>query len=474
TPAPTATAAPARSPTPAGGTGGAATPPTTPTATPPVVVTTPTTSTPVVPVAPVAPPNPLVPVRTFAFYALGFSLSGVLNLIAFSLLVANYTRTQSRTSRSIIDFLYGSDKAQVIDGYFLKSFVADPNYAKTNLVAALSAYRDLVRKEFAEAMNRRKDLPPKQPGTDSRPEQTALTPPPTTPPASPDPARPGARTASTPLCEGDEAGPFDYYELLAVRSTMRSDQELLSSTDVPKSSYEIVYRKLKGKKAAEEGKPGEPGDPITAEMFRVAISMRWQDNIEYVVTSGEYRRSFPYYGSVAGLSLLVRKPIVMSKDKYKRFRTSAYPDGRTPSQADQPRGLYEIDFLSYIAIPMMSCLGQPDEQSLGVLHIDTKLFACPVTNPPKDAYLQADTDSEIYRIQVEGEDQKKLEENLGKRLDEFEGYACNLYRQDDPIIKDLEKMKDVIIPLLELYKKCRTGVINQTPTTTAANTTPPA
>ncbi len=67
---------------------------------------------------------------------------------------------------------------------------------------------------------------------------------------------------------------------------------------------------------------------------------------------------------------------------------------------------------------------------------------------------------------------------MGKRLYEFEGYACNLYRQDDPIIKELEKMKDVIIPLLELYKKCRTGVINQTTTTTATaattTATPPA
>jgi hypothetical protein len=332
-------------------------------------------------------------------------------------------------------------------------------------------------------MNRRKDSQPEPLDKDSQPVQPASTlasdpqPVSTDPaqqPACTDPAKPGVPPASPPLCKGDEPGPFDYYELLAVRGKTGGDPEQLSPTDVTKNSYEIVYRKLKGKKAAKKCEPSETGEPITAEMFRVSISMRWQDNIEYVVTSGEYRRSFPYYGSVAGLSLLVRKPIVMNKDKYKRFRTNAYPDGRTPSQADQPRGLYEIDYLSYISIPMMSSLGQPDEQSLGVLHVDTKLFACPVNNPPKGACLQAgtDTDSEIYRIQVTGGTQKELEEKLGQRLDEFEGYACNLYRHDDPIIKELEKMKDVIIPLLELYKKCRTGVITQTPTSTATNTPP--
>ncbi|MDQ1610871.1 MAG: hypothetical protein QOG00_802 [Pyrinomonadaceae bacterium] len=415
------------------------------------VVTARTTATPVPPTVKATatttppdantPPNPLVPVRTFAFYALGFSLSGVLNLIAFSLLVANYSRTQSRTSRSVIEFLYGSDKAQILDGYFLKSFEADPNYAKTKLVAALSAYRDLVGRRIASAMDRRKDA------------QAEVTSPPASLPSPP------------PPCAGDVPGPFDYYELLAVRSVPQGDPELLSPLDVPRNSYEIVYRKLKGKQLCETA------EPITPEMFRVAISMKWQDNIEYIVTAGEYQQSFPYYGSVAGMSLLVKRPIVMNLDKYKKFRTSTFPEGKTPSQADQPRGLHSIDYLSYIAIPMTSSLGQPDEQSLGVLHVSTKLFAYPRHEPPpegacRQAGTGTDSEPEIFRILVEHEDPKKLDGLLTKRLDEFKGYACNLYRQDDPIVKELEKMKDVIIPLLELYKKCRTGAMNQTTTTT--------
>jgi hypothetical protein len=399
------------------------------------------------PATPAAPPNPLVPVRTFAFYALGFSLSGVLNLIAFSLLVANYSRTQSRTSRSVIEFLYGSDKAQVIDGYFLKSFEADPNYAKTKLVAALSAYRDLAGREVAEAMNRRKDA------------QAKLIPPPASSLSSP--------PASPPPC-GDVSEPFDYYEMLAVRSLPRGDQELLSSPPgVPRNAYEIVYRKLKAKEA------GEPGEPITADMFRVQISMRWQDNLEYVVTAGEYIQPFPYYGSIGGMALQVRKTIVMARDQYKKFRTTEFKEGKTPSQVDQRRGLYNLDYLSYVAVPMASSYGTPEEQSLGILHVDTKLFARPRNAPPlKGECRQPGTDSEpeIFRILIEGGDQKKLDEKLDKRLDEFEGYACNLYRQDDQIVKDLEKMKDVIIPLLELFKKCRTGAINQT-TTVATVTT---
>jgi hypothetical protein len=385
-----------------------------------------------------APANPLVPVRTFAFYALGFALSGVLNLIAFSLLVASYSRTQSRTSRSIIEFLYGSDKAQVIDGYFLKSFEADPNYAKAKLVDALSAYRDIIRRKFAAAMNRRKNC------VDDM----------TAPASSPD---------SPPVSAGEAAAPFVYYQLLAIRSIPQGGQQT-SPPDNPKNSYEIIYRRLKG------DEEGEPAEPITPEMFRVAISMKWLDNIEYVVTAGQYLKAFPYYGSVAGMALQVRKTIVMNRDRYKNFRTSDFVQGKTPSQADQPRGLYEIDYLSYITVPMLSSFGTPDEQALGLLHVDTKLFACPKNALPKDARPLAGTDakSETYRIVIERDNQKELEEELNRRMDEFEGYACNLYRQDDPIIEELVKMKDVIIPLLELYKKCRTGSINQTAATTAA------
>jgi hypothetical protein len=191
--------------------------------------------------------------------------------------------------------------------------------------------------------------------------------------------------------------------------------------------------------------------------------MRWLDNLEYVVAPGEYRQSFPYYGSVAGMSLLARKTIVMNRDKFRRFRTGNYVDGKTPSQADQPRGLYNIDFLSYISVPMATSLGKPEEQSLGVMHVDTKLFACA---PDQLERLLANAE----RL-ADGESRQELysvirEVDKGKRLDEFEDYASNVYEQNDQVVEDLERLRTVIIPLLELYKKCRTGAINQT----AANT----
>jgi hypothetical protein len=392
----------------------------------------------------------LTPQNTFSYYALGFSLSGAANLIAFALLIGHYSRTRSLTSRSVIDFLYGSDKAQAIDGYFLKNFEADPNYAKAKLVAALSAYRDVIRIEFARKMNDRKDSSGR---TDPVVDYDS---PPFDPSSPPDP------------CAGDDKPPFDYFELLAIRSTPEANSPPAASPPAPdRGTYEILFRRLKSKGAYGQG------DPITPEMFRVAISMRWLDNIEYVVSTGQYRKAFPYYGSVAGMALLVRKTIVMDRDRYKKFRTSDFPEGKTPNQADQPRGLHEIDFLSYITIPMASSYGTPEEQSLGILHLDTKLFACPKGQLPEGACLQARSEpgQEIFRILIRAEDEKTLREKLEKQMDEFERYACNLYTQNDPLVEDLVKMKDVIIPLLELYKKCRTGAINRTPGATTTTTT---
>jgi hypothetical protein len=373
----------------------------------------------------------LTPQNTFAFYALGFSLSGAANLIVFALLAAHYSRTYSLTSRSVIDFLYGSDKAQAIDGYFLKNFEADPNYAKAKLVAALTAYREIIRIEFARKMNSRKDL-------------------------SSDGASPYIG-ASPPLCVDDESIPFDYFELISIKSAQQSDLQTSPPVVSPPApppndlydNYEIVFRRLRGKQQSD------PGDPIIPGMFRVAISMRSQDNLEYIVAPGEYRKSFPYYGSVAGMSLLARRTIVMNRDKYKKFRTSDFVDGKTPGEVDQLRGLYNIDYLSYVSVPMASSFGKPEEQSLGVLHVDTKLFAYPKGTLPPDSCRQADVDpkQEIFRVvrQVE----------KGKRLEEFEDYANYLYEQNDPIVADLESFRNVIIPLLELYKKCRTGAINE-------------
>lgn len=430
----TTPAAPAANPPP-GGAAAAAPPTQTPTQTPTVVrevTTAPVASTP-------AATNILDPVTSFSFYALGFTLSGTLNLLAFALLVSRYTRTQSLGSRSVIDFLYGSDKAQAVDLYFVKNFEADPDYAKAKLVTALSEFRESVRRGLARILNMRKER-----------SQGVTSPP--------------YAGASPSLCPGDASGPFDYFELLSIKSIQQKIDNLVSSPPLssppdapPVDNYEIVFRRLR------EHEQESPGDPITAKMFRVSVSMRWRDNLEYIVATGEYRKSFPYYGSVAGMSLLVRRTIVMDRDKYKKFRTGDFVEGKTPNQADQPRGLYEVDYLSYICVPMVSSLGKPEEQSLGVLHVDTKLFACPKGTLPADSCRQADADSkqEIYRIVVGANPGERLEDKLKERLKEFQAYACNLYEQNDPIIDYLESLRGVIVPLLELYKKCRTGAINE-------------
>jgi hypothetical protein len=413
-------------------TGGAAA---TPTPTPAVVRAVATTT----PTSAASSSNLLDPVSTFSFYLLGFTLSGTLNLLAFALLAASYTRTQSLASRSVIDFLYGSDKAQAIDLYFLKNFEADPDYAKAKLVAALSEFRESVRRGLARMMNMRRE---RYQGVTSLPYT-------------------GASPALRP---GDVSGPFDYFELLSIKSIQQESDNQVSSPPLasppdspPVNNYEIVFRRLR------EHEHGSPGDRITAKMFRVSVSIRWRDNLEYIVATGEYRKSFPYYGSVAGMSLLVRRTIVMNRDKYKKFRTGDFVEGKTPNQADQPRGLYEIDFLSYICVPMVSSLGKPEEQSLGVLHVDTKLFACPKGTLPADSCRQSDADSkqEIYRIVIGADPGERLEDKLKERLKEFEAYACNLYEQNDSIIDYLESLRGVVVPLLELYKKCRTGAINE-------------
>ena len=347
-------------------------------------------------------------ISTFAYYSLGFGLSGTINLIVFSLLVANYSSTGSITSRSVIDFLYGSDKAKQIDGYFLKNFEEDPNYAKAKLMTALRAYRDIIRIEFAKKMTRRKLR-----------WEVALSSPPVSSPALPG-------SLSTP--------PLDYFELLSIKSK----EPVVSPPDLdPDDVFEVVFRKL------------AKGSSIDPEMIRVAISVKWQDSLEYIVAPGQYQKSFPYLGSVAGLALAVKQTILMDRDRFKKFRGKDFVEGRTPNEVDQRRGLNKIDYLSYLAVPMSSKFGNQEELGLGILHVDTKLFAC------SEGYFDGiatkvtgtEPNQDIYTL-----------ERTRKELDDFATtFASNLYMEEDEHIKSLEKFRDVIIPLLELYLKCRTG-----------------
>jgi len=345
-------------------------------------------------------------VSTFAYYSLGFVLSGTINLIAFAFLVAHYTRTQSPSSRSVIDFLYGSDIAKRMDAYFLKNFEEDPNYAKRKLKNALEAYRDILRVEFAKKMTRRKLA-----------WEGAQSSPPVPPPDF-------SRCLSMP--------PLDYFELLSIES-----KEPVTSPPQfdPEDIFDVVFRRI------------PKNAHILPEMIRVAISVKWQDNIEYVVPPGQYKRSFPYFGSVAGLALAVNHTIVMDRDRYKKFRGKDLGEGRTPNEVDQKRGLDKVDYLSYVAVPMASSFGQQEEFGLGILHVDTKLFACSAGHFDAICYKERGTDGqEIYKLQCTRDG-----------LDQFAEFASNIYKEHDEYIENLEQFRYVIIPLLELYLKCRIG-----------------
>ena len=203
----------------------------------------------------------------------------------------------------------------------------------------------------------------------------------------------------------------------------------------PDDVFEVVFRKIP-KRAR-----------IEPEMIRVAISMKWHDNLEYVVAPGQYKKSFPYFGSVAGLALAVNHTIVMDRDRYKKFRGKDLGEGRRPDDVDQKRGLNLVDYLSYVAVPMSSSFGQQEEFGLGILHVDTKLFACSEGHFDAICYKERGPDGlEIYKL-----------ERTRKQLDEFAEFASNLYKEQDEYIQTLEQFRYVIIPLLELYLKCRTG-----------------
>ncbi len=100
--------------------------------------------------------NEIGALKAFAYYALGFTMSGTINLIAAARLTANYINKRSVASRAMLDFLYGSDRTKLIDGYFLKNFQEDTDYAKRWLTDTLNEYRKLIKLEFAEKMLERK------------------------------------------------------------------------------------------------------------------------------------------------------------------------------------------------------------------------------------------------------------------------------------------------------------------------------
>jgi len=131
----------------------------------------------------------------------------------------------------------------------------------------------------------------------------------------------------------------------------------------------------------------------------------------------------------------------MDRDKRKRFRNNKYTDGICPKDVEQDRGLDEIDFLSYIAIPIVSRPGSPGENPVGVLTIDTKLFVSSSALPGESVNAAEG----VFRTSLR---RSKLAE-----------YATNLYDHEDQDIKYIEDVTKIITPVLELYSKCRVGAI---------------
>jgi hypothetical protein len=385
----------------------------------------------------------LTPLRAVAYYALGFTISGTINLLFAARLTSNYTNKRSIASRALLDFLYGSERTKIIDGYFLKNFEEDLNYARRFLQDTLLEYRKLVRREFAKAMRQR--MPLNEAGADDncvdlgKLEDSAAQ-------LRRDiqnlPTNPNAAQAEEKQAKEKELETLDqritavqskfkpafFYELFAIECGPKTDAaDSPSAVNEMDREYSVIYKRL------------DAGTPIQENMFRVGVAMRHQDVLEYIVAPGQYRASFPYIGSVAGLSLAVRQTIIMARDRDKKFRSKDYRDGICPRDIEQSRGLDEIDFLSYVTIPVVSRMGQSTENPLGVVNIDTKIF---VTHCKLDGQAVNGSPG-MFRIQL-----------TPRKLNE---YASNLYEQEDKVVKYMEELTKIIEPVLELYAKCRVG-----------------
>lgn len=341
---------------------------------------------------------PYMPQRAFGLYALGFALSGTVNLIGAAWLTANYTNKGSITSRAVLDFLYGSERAEVIDKYFLKNFVEDPDYAKRWLTNTLLEFSTLVQSEFAERIEKRRQ------------------------------ARSKGRHK------------LHFYELRHfVHEPKDKTKESSHDAQGEERKHKVTYRPLVDPEKPVSEIAADTGYVIRPDMFRVAISIKQADMLEYVVAPGEYHASFPFLGSVAGLALAMRKTIVMDRDRNREFRNKDHKDGISPGEIEQNRGLDEIDFLSYVSIPVVSRLGEASENALGLLSIDTKIFA----SHSELAGKPEDEDGEVSSIRLTRTELTKM--------------AALVYEDNDKEIKYLEDMTKIITPILELYSRCQVG-----------------
>jgi hypothetical protein len=424
----------------------------------------------------------LTPMRALTYYGLGFVISAAINLLVAGWLTAKYTNDRSKSSRAMLDFLYGSERAKAVDGYFLQNFKEDPDYARKLLIDALLQYRTFVGQEFARRMDRRRlervakqqennnltvgdhdakcrDFWEKQKQEISLRNKIA---------------RAKAKSAPADYDEletlqqeieqlkRDFGPPSHYYQLIAIccdpkdRAPEGPGYKVVNPAD---QDYDVIYKELMSPAAnnseghetsddpAEEphesGSVGkrksvrkEPNFTITSEMFRVGVLRREKDDLAYLVAPGQYRAPFRYFGSVAGLALMVRQTIIMNRDRTKRFRARDYRDGVCPRDIEQWRGLDEIDYLSYVSIPVATQLGTPKEAGLGVINIDTRLFVthCKLEGVPVNAK------EGVYRTRL-----------TPGQLTES---AVNLYEENDQDVEYLERLTETIVPVMELYSRC--------------------
>lgn len=526
-------------------------------------------------------------VDSFAAYALGFTLSGTINLIVAAHLTASYTNRKTIASRAMLDFLYGSERATLIDGYFLRHFEDDKNYAKAWLVEALIELAAFAKRRFAERVeDRRKERvarweqpclgeleasnrriaearikleaaandqkkefedkiteleKQKQPiesayrklqlvdkriatlkkafrdnlaateeeaqlqakrqvllatcqelqavnqriaeanarlqaaanaadadrvrteinGLESKRQaceeacqelvrvDEELTETQAEHKAVPNDARSKElcdkiikhetkRQRLARRCQSENRAGDDlcknrlcYYELLAIESEVKIDRvpepgtKIVAPDSEANRPHRTLYRRI---------------TKITEDMFRVSVSVKWQDTLEYIVAPGEYKGTFPLMGSVSGLALLARKTIVMDRDRFKNFRSKDYGKGISPDKISQQRGLDEIDFLSYISIPVVNRRGRSTENAVGILGMDTRLFLA--------------TDAELAEDRHEREPDTYSSTLTGDKL---AIYASRLYEQNDKDIAYLEQITKIVVSVLELYLKCRIG-----------------
>jgi hypothetical protein len=342
-------------------------------------------------------------------YGLGFALSFIVSLIASSALSARYSSTQSRTARALLDLLYGSERAEAIDRYFEKNFESDPDSAKQLLVQTLTQYRDRVLGVYAKKV-------------------------------------------SENLRRRDESSPpagFKVYQLLAIQDDKNDNiasplaSPLDTSPDAPNLAAADDNRQYKVKlRRISNGEDGDISKNISKAMFRMGVAIREGDNLNYIVTPGEYRRAFPFYGSVAGLALIMRKTIVMHRDLDTKFRSENYRDGISPRQVLHSRGLDVIDYLSYATVPVASSYSNKGELALGIINVDTLLFLMSESERA-DAFAEPGGDASTFYARL-----------TPKELKQF---AARLYDQDDEAIKYLEDMRAIVVPVIQLYLKTLQG-----------------